>query len=322
LPDFVNAGQPASNLFVVYLEMHIRFAIILALLLSRLSYSQEGYLPYGTMRVNQSMIADQTEILVEEWLGFVISSCDSNSTRFLHAKRKLSDEDKNFLRKFRYPDSLLPTRNIMSSLDWFGVLDTTKGYRIYKTHGSNSHQTLPVSNSFFDSKARRKELDHLLNLPITGISYEQAVAFCRWRTFIDSLRSDTMCFLHYTFSLPTIAEFNLMNQQFDSTITKSRHFSIMRGYEPSRVGFNYRNVPDSFLNKESRSNDLQEVWEYDPDGLGLYAIQGNVAEMTSRKGAACGGSYFHYAIESYHYKIQVYEHAERWLGFRCVATIQ
>jgi hypothetical protein len=322
LPGFTNAGNSDCNLTSIIAKMIFRFTLLLFLICAFKSGAQEGYLPYGTMRVNDRFIADQTEILVQEWLGYIISACDSNSTRFLRVERKLTDDDKIYLRKFRYPDSLLPLKSILVTLEWSGLLDTSGGFRTFKTHGANSHQTLPIPVSFFTSKAKRKELNHLLNLPVTGISYQQAMAFCQWRTYVDSVRSDTMFFFHYTFSLPTIAQFNLMNLQTDSVIRKTRTHAITIGYDIGPTGFNYKNVTMELLTSTARQNDLQDPWEFDSNYLGLYAVQGNVAEMTGREGAACGGSYFHYAIESYRYQIQVYERPERWLGFRCIATIQ
>lgn len=50
----------------------------------------------------------------------------------------------------------------------------------------------------------------------------------------------------------------------------------------------------------------------------IYDLKGNVAEMTSEKGVAKGGSYFHRAFESYPDAIQKYEGPENWLGFRYV----
>ncbi|HET6224738.1 MAG TPA: hypothetical protein VFF27_00570 [Bacteroidia bacterium] len=49
-------------------------------------------------------------------------------------------------------------------------------------------------------------------------------------------------------------------------------------------------------------------------------IQGNVAEMTSVKGIAKGGSYSQYAKDSYSGAINNYTKPEFWLGFRCVVV--
>jgi formylglycine-generating enzyme required for sulfatase activity len=57
-----------------------------------------------------------------------------------------------------------------------------------------------------------------------------------------------------------------------------------------------------------------------PNAKGLYNIQGNVAEMTATKGIAKGGSFRHYAIESFRDAKQHYNGPADWLGFRIAVT--
>jgi hypothetical protein len=55
---------------------------------------------------------------------------------------------------------------------------------------------------------------------------------------------------------------------------------------------------------------------------GAFQIQGNVAEMTSVKGVAKGGSYAHYACESYPGKVNAYTGPQPWLGLRCIMEVK
>jgi hypothetical protein len=294
------------------------------LLLSNLEVAaQSDYEPYGTMYVNDALIADQTEIIVAEWLGYIVSACDTNKLRSQQSWRRMSAADKQYLTEFRYPDTLLPTQTILETLEWRNILDSTGNYRLLKTDGANSRQIIPVNADYFTSHEKQERLHYLLQLPVTGISYAQALAFCRWRTQIDSmLYQSGWGFAHYVFRLPTVAEFNFMNLQCDSTIVKFLRSSSTVSWQYRPAGYNYRNVSVKLPGRLSKQNDLHDVWEFCPDRRGLYAVQGNAAEMTAREGAACGGSYFHYARESYRYEIQTYEHSERWLGFRCVAQLK
>ena len=59
-----------------------------------------------------------------------------------------------------------------------------------------------------------------------------------------------------------------------------------------------------------------------PTKSGIYCLQGNAAEMTSTKGIAMGGSFRHYARESYNDQTQTYNKAEDWLGFRYIVTLR
>ena len=44
--------------------------------------------------------------------------------------------------------------------------------------------------------------------------------------------------------------------------------------------------------------------------------------MTAPEGITVGGSFRHFAIDSYNNKTQTYGKAEEWLGFRCLITLQ
>ena len=67
--------------------------------------------------------------------------------------------------------------------------------------------------------------------------------------------------------------------------------------------FNYRNAwCDQCPNMEKFKNhpvfkkigsEAIHVWSFFPNNFKLYNVKGNVAEMTSVKGIAKGGSYFH-----------------------------
>ena len=67
---------------------------------------------------------------------------------------------------------------------------------------------------------------------------------------------------------------------------------------------------------------LVRVDAYWPSDLGLYNLQGNAAEMTSTEGIAMGGSFSHYAIQSFNDQKQQYSKAENWLGFRYTVTLR
>jgi hypothetical protein len=61
---------------------------------------------------------------------------------------------------------------------------------------------------------------------------------------------------------------------------------------------------------------------YWPTELGLFNLQGNAAEMTNIEGIAMGGSFRHYAKESFSDKTQQYSTPEDWLGFRYIITLR
>ena len=63
------------------------------------------------------------------------------------------------------------------------------------------------------------------------------------------------------------------------------------------------------------------VETYFPNDIGLYDVVGNVAEMTSEKGKACGGSWNHHAEESTIKSVNVYSGPDSAIGFRVFMEI-
>lgn len=171
---------------------------------------------------------------------------------------------------------------------------------------------LPVNPELLITKKLLKELDYTLNLPITGITYEQAMAFCAWKTRMDNLDNHKTSngTRHYEYRLPTAEEYTTLNSNRDS-LPKNQFDA-----------FNYKSMKGDFkdsLYSEWLGNRLVAAYEFRLDKYGIYGIQGNAAEMTLRKGLAAGGSYAHYAKECKSGNLQEYTKPEPWLGFRCAA---
>ncbi len=61
---------------------------------------------------------------------------------------------------------------------------------------------------------------------------------------------------------------------------------------------------------------MSPVQSYFPNGLGLYDVVGNIAEMSEEKGKACGGSWNHPPLESTIRSLNVYEGPDVAVGFR------
>jgi formylglycine-generating enzyme required for sulfatase activity len=61
---------------------------------------------------------------------------------------------------------------------------------------------------------------------------------------------------------------------------------------------------------------MAPVQSYFPNDIGLYDVVGNVAEMTSEKGKACGGSWNHPAEQSTILSVNEYNGANSEVGFR------
>jgi len=161
------------------------------------------------------------------------------------------------------------------------------------------------------------------NYPVVGISYEQAVAYCRWRTervkelYAIKRKEDKKTFYHLDFEyrLPTKEEWeNAANVGYSEKLIKKlgnkAQFNLMS------------NLNDTIKKHDVNSIDVTApVHSYYPNKLGCYNLIGNVAEMTSEKDIAKGGSWIHQEKEVTVEKDFEYTTPERWLGFRCVYKV-
>jgi len=179
-------------------------------------------------------------------------------------------------------------------------------------------------------KSQKATLYRLLTLPITGVSYEQAIAFCNWRNYYEKLNYKfkfesgliDSSSEFYSFTLPTKEEFAMYNTNLDSiSKTGKKVFS----------NFNYKDCLRKSVTKYPFSEYGIEPVEafykpslnakYRPKEFifsGLKNVQGNIAEMSIIKGESLGGSYFHFAKQSYNSGTIHFDSPELWLGFRCI----
>ena len=60
---------------------------------------------------------------------------------------------------------------------------------------------------------------------------------------------------------------------------------------------------------------------YIANKFGIHNIKGNMAEMTTTKGKAVGGSYVDLDSKDWATYVQNYDEPSDWLGFRCVCEL-
>lgn len=159
------------------------------------------------------------------------------------------------------------------------------------------------------------------NHPIIGISYEQATAFCDWKTAQynkqQAAKYNPSLAKKLYFRLPTreewmyAAEANTGNQLFwwGESFASRNSRPLLQAYFDINDGI----VKDFSL--------TAPVKYFQPNPFGLYNMHGNVAEMTWIKGIAIGGSFNHVPTECVVVSKQNYVIAGAWLGFRCAAQI-
>ena len=160
-------------------------------------------------------------------------------------------------------------------------------------------------------------------VPIVGITYEQALDFCHWRTARDS----TLAALYgrdnwYRFRLPTPEEYDQLSQEQDSLTTwkKAKDIGANYNYKGAVYRLNPKKKKDRFAYMYTGTG-KRPVWRchFYKDDNGICDLNGNVSEMTAVKGLAKGSNFTQYARESFPAMDIGYSKAEKWLGFRCIA---
>ena len=162
------------------------------------------------------------------------------------------------------------------------------------------------------------------NFPVVGVSYEQVLAFCKWRTEcvkeFYALAHKKEYQIEYT--LPSKTEWELISMSSSSILqNKGRD-------EKGRATLNCaREKSDTLLidnrPKHGKYPDrTTPVYSYWPNRFGLFNSLGNVAEMVLEKGISKGGGWRQSLEECRVGKDIQYSKTESWLGFRCVCKVK
>lgn len=171
----------------------------------------------------------------------------------------------------------------------------------------------PYVNYYFRHVAYR-------NYPVVGISYEQAVAFCKWRTEkVKSFLTTKKDFKNQNieYRLPTKTEWEKLAE------TSSNFISNNGKNEKGVYQLNCINTNDTIETKGSPYPDVTApVKSCFKNSFGLYNMLGNVAEMVYEK-EICKGGGWRTKIEDCRVGKEIeYTKPTAWLGFRCVCVVK
>ncbi|MGZ4044588.1 MAG: SUMF1/EgtB/PvdO family nonheme iron enzyme [Bacteroidia bacterium] len=212
----------------------------------------------------------------------------------------------------------------ISNFSWYEYEWWTK-----KKYGVNSAQhlaTLPDTNVWlingsYNSPYTSYYYRHQAykDYPVVGISYEQALAFCKWRTervkefgYIKNKKE-----LKIEYRLPSKEEWEAFSFTFGIP-------NFVNGKdEKGRMTLNCaRSITDTLGIINDNADVTAPVYSYWKNILGIYNSFGNVAEMISEKGICKGGSWVQQLEDCRAGKDIPYEKPTAWLGFRCVCVVK
>ena len=173
---------------------------------------------------------------------------------------------------------------------------------------------------------RHPEYSHF---PVVGITYEQANAFCAWRT--NRVNEALYVNKHKEVTFPIDSSILIPKRVLFRLPEESEwEYAARAGFDSSRYAdkktdkIYYNTLEVSYRREDMESYDrfipMLEI-SLQPDKYNRYHLIGNVAEMISTKGIAKGGSYVHTLNDSYYTKRIGYTKPNYWLGFRCVCEI-
>jgi formylglycine-generating enzyme required for sulfatase activity len=219
-------------------------------------------------------------------------------------------------------DSLYMDRHEVSNLDYLEYVQWLK-----KNDSLNYRKALPDTTVWRDVLAYSEPFENCYfwhpayrNYPVVGVSYEQAVAFCKWRTQmvlkLDGARKNSCFTKVIQYRLPAKKEWEYAAYGGTSL---AYGYSKMQAVDNS-PNFNVKET--ALLGYEEGGYVTDPVLLHKPNRFGIYNMIGNTAEMVMEKGICKGGSWFHSIADAEVRDSISYSGPKAWLGFRCVCVVK
>lgn len=291
-----------------------QYLILLLVMLCTHSYTLAQQTPLPTppngIWLQDNLFIDQTEISNLHWLEYLYYLQQESSVAIYEAA--------------------LPDTSVWSAID------------------SSGH----FQEHYFQDPAYR-------HMAVVGVSYQQAKAYCQWRTAAvnaniqEKARQNNQPPSHKVlFRLPTIKEWEMaaagelnpeeypygQKEHLQKPVFKQSLKSLYARTESELSYKEFKKLIRKFKRKGrvpefncvksinetlTYSNLMPEaVHKLSENTLSLKGMIGNVAEMTSSRGIAKGGSFLHRCEDCTIQKYQEYLKPAPWLGFRCVAEVE
>ena len=271
-------------------------------------------------RIKGQKFIDETEISVINWLEYLLYLHNDSSKQHYElafpdttGNRNLyntSDFDELYLNYpiYRYyPVVGITYEQAQQYCIWRGNMVShylnEDQKKKYKTYEITVHYRLPTKEEW-EYAAIKDDL----NKQFGGYSTKRRYTEKEKRRVYRSAK-------RYSDSTRTIEQIRLdMKNYFESDTSYKRMFNYKPTYQNPYFDKNLLLFDGRLI--------TNWVYLYEPTNqFKLYNMFGNVAEMTSEKGIAKGGSFYHTLEECAADRVQIYDSPLAWLGFRCVAEV-
>lgn len=254
--------------------------ISLSIALIGLSFiKQKEFTPSGTVQINDTLYADETEITNFNWQEF-----------------------EQWASEFYGKNSKEHLATLPDTTVWLNEVTYNSPYMHY-------YYTHPAYKEF----------------PVVGISYEQAKAYCIWRTArvkSQLLQKKDFKNQDLEYRLPTKAEWELFAAASLSVFNNN-------GLDEKRnAKLNCKMEKGVILDKGQTKSEQKypdvtaPAKSYAKNKYGLYNVIGNVAEMIDDKGICKGGAWNNELDQMRIGKELTYTKPSATLGFRCVCIVK
>jgi formylglycine-generating enzyme required for sulfatase activity len=269
---------------------------------------------YGMVAINMQFYADQTEVTIDEWFGYVTAEMEENGLDAESAAKLVPDSLFRVLEPYR--------KLFMDHLQRRGNEESCDDCASYRT-GFGEYELALTDETM------KKRWDFYRYLPVTGVTIDQVNNYALWlqQKLMDN---DFRKGGNIELRLPTPAEMESMLQHNTYYNSDTKDTFLLHQDSVNVKGcflFNYHTTTTCISSegqKESYGYLYGPVgaYSYFPSLTGLYGLNGNVAEMTSEKGVAMGGSWHQWARDCAPAKRYPYTHPAGWVGFRLVADVE
>lgn len=181
-------------------------------------------------------------------------------------------KDTAYLNEEGKPVNLTVTRPLSSLFDFYNtrIVNVYPDTTVWVNDFNNAYNE-PYMRMYFSHSGYN-------DYPVVGVTWEQATAFCNWRTIYYRMGMGTRSRDIEPFRLPTEGEWEFAGRSgktenkypWDSDNTKSEKGCFMANFKPGEG--NYTQDGNLITSR---------VGSYTPNPFGLYDMAGNVAEWTS-----------------------------------------